>query len=162
MERRRPPVEVKIRECRALPAPGIPGSGWLAGPLGLRQAPEAVGVARGVRVEADDVTLVVHAVDRGGTGRRVVDRREMAVPPGEAVGDGVVAAAGGVHADDLAPVVNAGCLGRRRAWRRQRDDMAVYPLDEAVDGALRVCVKAGDRAGVVDRGGGQRGGAVDG
>src|ERR1700730_14914051 len=128
----------------------------------LRQAHEAVGVARGVRVEAADLTLVIHAVDGGGPARRLVDRREMAVPPGEAVGDGVVAAAGGVHADDLAPVVNAGCLGRRRAWRRQRDDMAVYPLDEAVDGARRVRVKAGDRAGVVDRGGGQRGRAADG
>src|SRR5487761_227827 len=40
--------------------------------------------------------------------------------------------------------------------------MAVYPLDEAVGGARPVGVKASDRAGVVDRGGGQRGRAVDG
>src|ERR1700733_2981018 len=94
--------------------PDIPG--FKLADLGyLRQAHEAVGVARGVRVEADDVALVVHAVDRSGAGPWVVDGRELAVRPGKAVRHRVVAAAGGVHADDLAPVVNAGRLRRRRA-----------------------------------------------
>src|SRR3984885_8023234 len=133
--------------------PGIPD---------LRQAHEAVGVAGGVGVEADDVTLVVHAVDGGGTGARVVHGRPLAVQPGEAVRDGVVAGPDGVSANDLAAVVDAERLGHRRAGHGERGGVAVGPLDEAVNGALGVGEEAGDRAGVVDRGGGQRGRALDG
>ena len=90
----------------------------------LWQRQQAVGVALGVGEEADQVTLVVDAVDRRRARAAYVHARVLAVLPGEAVGDGRVAGPGGVGADDLIGVVDAEGLGHRGTRVSQRDEPA--------------------------------------
>src|SRR5690349_20281118 len=70
---------------------------------------QAVDVAGRVGVEADQVALVVDAVERGGAGAvRVVNRNEAVLrSPDEPVRGRVVAAARGVGAHDPVRVIDA-------------------------------------------------------
>src|ERR1700677_2626981 len=114
--------------------PGCPGSPrgdssqvwWRS----LRQRQQAVGVALGVSEEANQVALVVNAVDRRRARAAYVHARVLAALPGEAMGDGRVAGPGGVGADDLIGVVDAERLGHRGTRVRERDEPAGAQLEE--------------------------------
>src|SRR6266851_885282 len=142
---------------------GVSGANWVT--LGANgavwrlaaQSSLTMGVPGRVGVEADEVTRVVYAIDRGGAqALRGIHDFEPGVPgPRETERLGVSAASDRVRTDDFTRIVDAERLGRRGAREGQRGEPAVRAEQECLGNAAGTGEETGDVAVVVYGGRGQ-------